>query len=694
MSLLADLVTPINSCSFLSAKQKADLLKNDWYTLGDVLSQFPLDYENRNNLSTLHEATSIKKALVKVQVIEHKYAMLKRKGRLLIVIVDDGVKRGELHCYGRNFMSNVLTVGKEVYIWGNFTYKLHKIICSSFEIIQNPHTFSHVKAKRIGIIPRYRVPIGFSQITFSNLLKKILNNIEIPELHPYTKIGDKTLMNRNTAVHQINFPSSPEQLEEARERFAFDEVLLFQIYLKTISSVKKIKRKYSRTLQNTLTSTLSAQLPFELTRGQINVINSLQKSLSSLYPMTTLLQGDVGSGKTLVALFCAIAIVEYGEQVAFAVPSESLAIQHYTRIKRMCEPLGLRITLLTGSTKKSVRKEILESLETGIINIIVGTHALYSQDVNYKRLGFIIIDEQHRFGVHQRMAFIEKGTEDEVYPDVLLMSATPIPRSLALTIYGDMEIVTLKERPAIQQQVETRLVSYKRRQEVYQRIIGKLEKNEQAFFVFPQIEESDDEQNSNKIASIEKLFSEIEEALSPHSCAMLHSKLSDEDKVALMEKFEEGTIRALIATTIIEVGIDIPQATTITIFNAERFGLSTLHQLRGRVGRGELPGEAILIFKEPLSDTAKARLKTMYEESDGFIIAEEDMKLRGPGDIHQIGVRQSGALLFQFSDVFSSVGDTLLKLTLDISKQIIEEDPQLVKPEHSRIQYIVYEGNA
>lgn len=686
MSVFYDLDYQITSLSYITSTQKKILQKAGLHTVGDILANIPLEYEQRHDTISLHQAPAHKKALVQVEVISHDYIMLKRKGRLLIVTISDNNTFAQLHCYGRDFLKNTLRIASKIYIWGSFLYQRQGIVSSSFEVITNINTSS----ARLGIIPRYRVPLGFSQITYYKLINKILSNIIIPELHHYVaEIEDHSLIDRAQAITSIHAPISMEALTQAQKRLAFDEILLFQLSLKTISNTSKYIRSKLRTQCTGYTQAITQCLPFTLTQGQTQIIHTLQKQLWGEVPMNTLMQGDVGSGKTLVALFCALSVIEAGEQVVFAVPSESLAFQHYQRISKLFTPLNINCTLLTGSIKKTEKVKLLSDLSAGTIQLIVGTHALYSQDVKYHHLGLIIIDEQHRFGVSQRATLIEKGTHESHRPDVLLMSATPIPRSLALTIYGNLNIVSLKDRPAIQQPVLTRLIQYERRKEVYKKILSNLEKQEQAFLIFPQIEI--DVSSTNSLAlSIETLFPEIAHALQPHRCEMLHSKMPDEEKIKLMSEFENGHIAVLVATTIIEVGIDVPNATTIGIFNAERFGLSTLHQLRGRVGRGTLVSEAILIFRSPLNETAKERLKILYEESDGFVISERDMQLRGPGDIHQLGLRQSGALLFQFTDAFYSVGPHILQQTLDISKKIVKEDPTLSSRQHSQLRKILY----
>ncbi len=707
--LTQDIIEIVKNNPVLSAYQKKHLCTHlpslNIYHLSDLISHLPVEYETRDHVVSLHDAINTQnKCLVKVRVLSHALIPLKKRNTpLLKIIIEDANSLlphpAELHCYGRLFLKTVLPIGKEVFVWGIFTKKHRTILSSRFEVITQ-----HNRKNRI--VPRYKLPRGIiSQHLFSTCIQSILKTITIPNLHNYHKIYMKNIptLTRNDACQMIHIPNTLEEITLAQEYFSFDEILLFHLSMKNIKSESKSHRSeisqapsqdaiFTTTTdftssQNKLTSTLIQSLPFSLTKGQISVINEIHENMKKDAPMRRLLQGDVGSGKTIVALCLALYAIEQGMQVCLVVPSESLALQHYRNIKALFDPLGVSTELLTGSTKLKQRRIIVENIASHTTHFVVGTHALYSKDVIYHNLGFIIIDEQHRFGISQRSVLIQKGN----IPDVLLMSATPIPRSLALTLYSAMQISTLTERPAIRQKVITRITLEEKLPHILSYIKKKISKREQVFFVFPQIEnERSSKKNTlqsqnNTIASAEALYPIIKEALHPHTTALLHSRIPDEECSQILEKFTKGDISALVATTIIEVGIDIPNAAIMCVFDSQRFGLSTLHQLRGRVGRGSLPGETILIYKYPLSDMAKQRLKIMYEEIDGFIIAEQDLKLRGPGDIHQLGSRQSGSLLFLFADILSQ--KEILLASNECTQTIMQHDPSLTKEEHLRLKY-------
>ena len=432
--------------------------------------------------------------------------------------------------------------------------------------------------------------------------------------------------------------------------------------------------------------TLIKNLPFTLTNSQVYAINEIIHDMqSSSVPMRRILQGDVGSGKTLVALCCAMPIMERGQQVCFAVPSEALALQHFRTISAFCTPLGIEVVLLTGSISATARKKACKKIADGTVLCIVGTHAVYSRDVIYKSLQFVVVDEQHRFGIVQRSVLLTKG--DNVH--ALLMSATPIPRSLALTVYSGMDISTIEETPKHQGKKHTKLILYKNSYKLYSYIKEKLDKGEQAFFVFPAIEEKrDDDIPSQKDTTSEisatALHPHIAKALHPHSVALLHSRIATKTRESILQDFADGKIAALVSTTIIEIGIDVPNATTMCVFDAQNFGLATLHQLRGRIGRGVHDGDVFFVYRKPLSDVAKERLKIIYEQSDGFAIAEQDLLLRGPGDVHQCGVRQSGVMLFLFFDM--SCHKDIISHAHSFAREILQDDASLQKAENSIIR--------
>ena len=695
MTLFSDVDIPLTQLPIITKHYISKLQQLHISTVGDILAYIPVDYEFRNELKTLQSVSDEGKyILIAIKVLSHDYIQLRRKGKLLKVIFEDEEHSvGELHCYGREFIKNLLPIGMKAIIWAKFSHNSKnkmkwnkKLISSQFEIITN-------KERMQSIVPHYKTAPNISQLSFFKLVKNCLKNISVfPELHSYNQYYPADTMNRDKSIRCIHFPDNKELLIEARKNLAFDEALLFQLSLELSHYHKKNIRDKKRSQASTLVKLFIESLPFSLTRGQIKVIHEIEKDMLSDYPMRRLLQGDVGSGKTLVALICAIIAIENKQQVVLVAPSEALANQHYRRISDMLVVLNkslspqeaVRSCLLTGSMLTKNRSLIIQGISQNAVQLIVGTHALYSENVVYNNLGFIVFDEQHRFGVEQRQSLIEKSNN----ADLLLMSATPIPRTLALTLYSTLDISTLNERPGIKIPPECRMIDFNNRHRMYAFIRSILQRGEQAFFVFPQIGlEEEQGQSTIGMSSVISMQEEIQEQLQPFVVEVLHSKIATQEQQEIMLRFEKKEINVLLCTTIVEVGIDIHNATLMCIFNAERFGLATLHQLRGRVGRGDLPGTILLVYNSPLNEIAKERLKIIYESSDGFEIAEKDLELRGPGDVDQLGLRQSGALLFQFLD--AHLDTDILYQSQSLARKIVQEDPHLEKSEHAQLKKVM-----
>jgi ATP-dependent DNA helicase RecG len=439
---------------------------------------------------------------------------------------------------------------------------------------------------------------------------------------------------------------------------------------------------------------LLERLPFSLTKGQqkaIVEINSDMTCNDSHYSMARLLQGDVGSGKTLISFLAALRAADKGGQTALLAPTELLARQHAENAARLLEPLGLRIAFLTGNIKAAGRKDLLKHLAAGEIDIVVGTHALFSKDVNYKNLQLVIIDEQHRFGVTQRALIMAKNSK--ATPHLLMMSATPIPRTLAMTVFGDMDVSVISDMPPGRKPIITHLAKESNEQKVYDFVRGKLEAGSQAYFVYPLIEGDDEKETVLKdavflkdaVSMADRLATEI---FPGFTTALIHSKLDEEEKRQTMDRFRRGEIRVLVATSVVEVGVDVPNANCIVIEHAERFGLSALHQLRGRVGRGQDQAYCFLVYSDKYTDDGKARLNVMRENTDGFVIAEEDLKLRGPGQI--AGTEQSGYLNLGIANPIRDI-DALTKARAD-AFSILENDPGLVLDGHRIIARVMEEA--
>ena len=483
-------------------------------------------------------------------------------------------------------------------------------------------------------------------------------------------------MNRQEAFINIHFPENHEMLKKAQARLKFEELFFIQLRLlqQKFTRSKKLDGHVFTHVGENVNNFYHHYLSFELTNAQKRVIREIREDLRSGHQMNRLLQGDVGSGKTLVALMTMLIALDNGYQTCLMAPTEILANQHFQTISKMLSGLEIRISLLTGSTKAAARKEITEGLTSGSLQILIGTHALIEESVLFKQLGLVVIDEQHRFGVEQRARLWDKNI---ITPHILVMTATPIPRTLAMTLYGDLECSVIDEMPPGRKPVITKHVFEPRRPEVFQFIRKVIHEGTQVYIVFPLIQESETLDLKNLMDGLEivrEAFPEPEYRIS-----MVHGKMKQQEKDREMARFIGKETQIMVATTVIEVGVDVPNASVMVIENAERFGLSQLHQLRGRVGRGADQAYCILMTSYKLSAEAKKRIDTMVSTTDGFTIAETDLMLRGPGDLE--GTQQSGILDLKIADIVKD--EKILKYARNLAAEIIRDDPELIKMENS-----------
>jgi ATP-dependent DNA helicase RecG len=550
-----------------------------------------------------------------------------------------------------------------------------------------------------GIVPKYSSSEELQKVNletkgFRRIIKAALDQFSdaVEEFLPDDIVQRNGILQRREAVKQIHFPDDHDRLHEAQRRLKFDEFFALEILLALRRKIVKVEsRGIAFSVESKLARMLVDSLPFKFTKAQVRVINEIAEDMKSSRPMNRLLQGDVGSGKTVVALTAMLIAINNGYQAALMAPTEILAEQHFRTLARLAGALPVNVRLLIGGQREKLRKDILDDVRRGSANIVIGTHALIQEGVDFARLGLIVIDEQHRFGVAQRLALREKGfgDRDSVYPDVLIMTATPIPRTLSLTVYGDLDISIIDEMPPQRKAIKTILKYESQRSSVYRFLKDEIARGRQAYVVYPLIEESEKLDLKAATESHKHLQGEIFPEL---TVGLIHGRLPSDEKDSIMGRFKAGEINILVSTTVIEVGIDVPNASVMVIEHAERFGLSQLHQLRGRVGRGVEQSYCVLVAPNWIAGARRRefqgedeqlkvvkRLETMLQTNDGFRIAEVDLELRGPGDF--FGTRQSGLPEFRIANLLTD--GKILNDARREAFRLIDDDPHLRSPRHA-----------
>jgi ATP-dependent DNA helicase RecG len=663
---LGELIQGISSLRGVGPRFEARMQRIGVTTVRDLLLLLPRAYEDRSTLVSISQAARVDKACVAASVLSTTDVGWGPR-RTLKAVVSDGSSEAVLVCFGRPFLRGVLQPGARFFIWGSFRLKRGELECADFELepwSESPAAFGR-------ILPVYPLTEGITQTALRRIvghaLASVLPSIE-PSL-PESLMSRRALPGPREALGGVHFPPSVEAAGKYRAALAYEELFYFEIAVLRRKRALAAKRPRRRTLDRRLHDALISRLPFALTGDQAAVLREIEAELASAVPMARLLQGDVGCGKTLVALLSALLVTAGGEQAAFLAPTELLARQHAENAARLLEPLGVRIAFLSGSVTGEPRALLLAALRSGEVDLLFGTHALFSEEVAFNALGLVIVDEQHKFGVLQRQALLRKGEA----PDLLLMTATPIPRTLALTAFGDLDVSSIRTMPAGRKPVITHLAREGNEQKVYRRVREELEKGRQAYFVYPLIGES----SALAVKDAESAYRDLKEHVFPDlPLALIHSRVPEEEKERAMAGFAGGAVKVLVATSVVEVGVDVANATCMVVEHAERFGLSTLHQLRGRVGRGPDQSYAFLVYGTKLTDEGIERLKIMKETTDGFRIAEKDMQLRGPGEL--LGIRQTGFLGFQVADLL--VHGPLLLEARDDAIRVLAEDPGFLLP--------------
>ncbi|NOX38487.1 MAG: ATP-dependent DNA helicase RecG [Calditrichaeota bacterium] len=670
---------PIQYVKTVGEKRARALETVGIYTVEDLLEYRPRRYLDRSNVVPISQVKVDEEVTVTGEVIQVEVVRRGRR-RLRVQIYDrTGVLEG-IWFHQIEVFSRIFQVGMTVAFSGKVTrFKGWQMVHPDFDIISEKGAPIHTGQ----IIPLYPSgealrKVGFSSYGIRRLVHLALERYQsaVPETLPTYLIERYRLLPRAMAYRQMHFPESETLLHQAYRRFKYEELF----YMELLMALRK--RVYqspvtglTMSIQNDVLKRIVDSLPFQLTGAQRRVLREIYQDLKSGHPMNRLLQGDVGSGKTVVALLTMLMAISAGYQAALMAPTEILAQQHYFSIKEMLKPFDVRVGLLIGSLKAAEKARMHQAIRQGEVDLVIGTHALIQEPVEFHRLGVVVIDEQHRFGVLQRAELIEKGQN----PHVLVMTATPIPRTLALTLYGDLDVSIIDELPPGRQPITTVWRTEDRLPRIYDFIRERVKQGEQAYIVYPIIEES--EKIDLKAATV--AFENLQQKVFPEfKLALLHGRLKMEEKEHIMQQFKEGKIQILISTTVIEVGVDVPNATIMLIEHAERFGLSQLHQLRGRVGRGARKSYCILVTPAEISEVARQRMRAMEATTDGFKIAEEDLRLRGSGEF--FGTRQHGLPDLRYADLVADA--KIVEAARKDAFALIERDPHLRLAEHAIVR--------
>lgn len=693
-----DIKTPVSSIAGIGPQLTKTLAKINIFTVGDLLQYYPRAYEDLTKKTPLNMFAKVPghKVHTVAQVLRQEWFGY-GKMKTLKIIITDGSATAELICFNRAFLEKVLIPGTIATITGQFYIKYNTLQSTAFEA--TVHQIDEAEKKEIhlselkplnsGIIPVYPLTEGLTQKALHKAITQALQQYAhgIEDEIPEDIIENRRLLRKQNALRYIHQPQTLEQANMARTTLVYEELFHFQTIIvsrayqrkgtaitsvsdSTTQTQKELTAQEFTESLSPLQKQFEASLPFPLTEDQKKVIyemdaeidksyterervlNQLERGMPSpirpTFTMSRLLQGDVGSGKTLVSLFICLRIISWKGQCALMAPTELLARQHAETTAKLLSAFGVRTAFLTGNLKSAGRNQLLKALKAGEIDIVIGTHALYSAQTEYKDLELAIIDEQHRFGVQQRQSIIQKGRHTEhgvtFEPNILMMSATPIPQSLALTVFGDLDISTIHTMPNGRKPITTYLVKEGNEMNAYEAVRKELEKGHQAYFVYPAID------SDENIKSAERAFAHLKDHIYPqYKCALVHSKVDEEEQVNILKSFHDGTTQVLAATTVIEVGVDVPNATCMVIEQADRFGMAQLHQLRGRVGRGSEQSFCFLIYSQDITETGIERMKALRQSTDGFYIAEQDLKTRGPGELN--GTVQAGALEFKIADL-------------------------------------------
>ncbi len=650
------------------------LNKLNIFTLKDLITYYPRTYENRGIAKNIIECIDGEETLI-CGIACGRVSEIRLKGKTMQkLIIRDETGTATITWFNQSYLKNMFEVGKEYRFYGKISNMFGKVSMTS------PVFDKQGESKNTGkIIPIYPLTYNLSQNTIRKIIQNGLEEIngDLKEVLPDYILKEFNLQEINKATLNIHFPKEFNDFELARNRFIFEELLSVQLALLELKNGYQNEEIGIEFSKEAKMSDIINKLPFKLTNAQRRVLEEIDNDMESTKPMNRLLQGDVGSGKTVISMCAAYKAVKCGYQAAIMAPTAILATQHLENFKKIFDELGIRCELLISAMTKKNKTELLQRLENGEIDILIGTHALLQENVIFKKLGLVVTDEQHRFGVKQRTTIVEKGQN----PDVLVMTATPIPRTLALILYGDLDISIIDELPPNRKKIDTFAVPKTMEERVNNFIKKQIDEGRQAYIVCPLVEENEE----SDLKSVEKLYEKSKtETFPEYKVEYIHGKMKAKDKDIIMEKFKNKEIDILISTTVIEVGVDVPNSNIMVIEDAQRFGLAQLHQLRGRVGRGEYKSYCILKY-EGKSETIRKRMKVMCDTNDGFIISEKDLELRGAGDF--FGTMQHGIPEFKIANLFEDM--QTLKIVQNLAMKIILDDPKLEKEENKLLRELI-----
>lgn len=648
------------------------------HTINDLLYYFPRDYKDHTRIQKVSDSRIGAKVTIQGSVLGVNTRISRNRKHILEVFVSDNTGTIAATWFNQPFLAKKFHIGDNVLLHGKVgTYKYLQLLSPEYEIIQNEENHE----KEGGVIPIYSLTEQISQGYFRKIMREAVHHFvnSAEEILPEEILERNHLIPLPDALKDIHFPKTFEHVKNAKLRLAYNELFILQMAMALRRRSVKEETGISFRIGSNVDTRICRLIPFTLTRAQERVIHEIREDMRSNKPMNRLLQGDVGSGKTVVAIYAILAAIANGYQSAFMAPTEILAEQHFQTLRKYLNHSHVSIHLLTGDTHSKQKKNCLEQIRNGEVDLIVGTHALIEEAVQFKKLGLVVIDEQHKFGVIQRLRLKEKGP----YPDTLIMTATPIPRTISLTLFGDLDISILDEMPPGRPPIKTLWIPTGKEKTAYDFIYGEITRGRQVFIVYPLVEESEALDLKAAVTEAKKLQTDI---FPTFRIGLLHGQMKSVEKDKIMTDFKEKRYDILVSTVIIEVGIDIPNATIMVIEHAERFGLSQLHQLRGRIGRGSEQSYCLL-FGNPRSRESSERLKIMTKTCNGFEVAEMDFRLRGPGEF--FGTRQHGLPELKISNLIKDF--PILKQARKDAFEIVTKDPHLTLEAHHKIKQKVLE---